>query len=415
MANAFTEDDAALLAELGIATETQEPARHTLREERIIAGFAEIHRFAEAHNHAPQHGETREIFERLYATRLDRIRACEEYRTLVEPLDSHGLLTAAVQAPAGGAADLDDEALLAALGVEASPITDLRHVRSTAEKRAAEEVANRDRCENFARFKPLFEQVQKELDSGLRETRRFEMKAEIEKGRFFIVGGQKAYVADMGKISLNEQGRTDARLRVIFDNGTESNMLMRSLQRALNKDEAGRRITDPVAGPLFAGTQAEGDEASGTIYVLRSKSELPLVVENRQLVHKIGVTGMEVERRIAGAHLQPTFLMAGVEVVATYALYNIDRTKLENLIHRVFDPARLDIEVMDRFGKPFIPREWFLVPVVAIDDAVEKIRDGTITEFVYDPGTAELVKQADRQDPIECVENKKERSCPPGR
>ncbi|MDB6179569.1 hypothetical protein PAF17_19035 [Paracoccus sp. Z330] len=94
--------------------------------------------------------------------------------------------------------------------------------------------------------------MQRELESGQRETRPFELKAEIQKGRFFIVEGQKAYVAEMGEETLTDQGRTDARLRVIFDNGTESRMLMRSLQRALNKDEAGRRITESVAGPLFA-------------------------------------------------------------------------------------------------------------------------------------------------------------------
>ena len=135
---------------------------------------------------------------------------------------------------------------------------------------------------------------------------------------------------------------------------------MRSLQRALHKDEAGRRITDPVAGPLFAGESAEGDLASGTIYVLRSKSDHPVVAANRDVLHKIGVTGGDVAQRIANAKLDPTFLMADVEIVATYELYNINRTKLENLIHRIFDPARLDIEIKDRFGNPVIPREWFL-------------------------------------------------------
>ena len=175
------------------------------------------------------------------------------------------------------------------------------------------------------------------------------MKAEIEKGRFFIVGGQKAYVADMRRNHYHKpRAHRCARLRVIFDNGTQSNMLMRSLQRAMNKDEAARRITDPTAGPLFSDQTIDGDEASGTIYVLRSKSDHPLVAENRDLVQKIGVTNMSVEKRIAGAQLQPTFLMANVEIVATYELYNINRTKLENLIHRIFEPARLDIEIIDR-------------------------------------------------------------------
>ncbi|MCR9177161.1 MAG: GIY-YIG nuclease family protein, partial [Alphaproteobacteria bacterium] len=209
-------------------------------------------------------------------------------------------------------------------------------------------------------------------------------------GRFFIVGGQKAYVAEKAEEFTNAQGRTDARLRVIFDNGTESNMLLRSLQRALNEDDAGRRITDSTAGPLFSDAASDGDEASGTIYVLRSMSELPLIAENRDLVHKIGVTNLSVEKRIAGARLQPTFLMAEVEIVARYELYNINRAKLENLIHRIFDPARLDIKIQDRFGNPVVPREWFLVPLHAINEAVEKIKDGSITEYVYDPAQAQL-------------------------
>jgi len=266
-------------------------------------------------------------------------------------------------------------------------------VRSSVEKRAAEEIANRDKCEDFETFKPIFEQVQKELNAGIRTSRPFELKAEIRPGSFFIVSGQKAYVAEMDEVFTNAQGRTDARLRVIFDNGTQSNMLMRSLQRSLNKDEAGRRITDPTAGPLFADHTADGDEASGTIYVLRSKSDHPTVAANRELVHKIGVTNMRVKQRIAAARLQPTFLLADVEVVATYELYNINRTKLEKLIHRIFDGARLDIEISDRFGNPVVPREWFLVPLFAIDEAVEKIRDGTISNHIYDPQSAKLIER----------------------
>ncbi|WP_289036648.1 GIY-YIG nuclease family protein, partial [uncultured Roseibium sp.] len=388
----LSDDD--ILAQLGVEAEAPKTVVHNPREERIIAGFEDIQHFVDEHGHLPRHGADNDIFERLYAVRLDRLRSLEDCRALLEPLDHQGLLAGESQKPLASS-EVDDEALLAELGVEASAssITDLQHVRSTAERRAAEEVANRQRCEDFQKFKPLFDRVQEELDAGIRETRPFEMKAEIEKGRFFIVGGQKAYVADVGEITLTDQGRTDARLRVIFDNGTESNMLMRSLQRALNKDEAGRRITEPTAGPLFADQSIDGDEASGTIYVLRSKSDVPLVANNRDLVHKIGVTNMSVEKRTAGARLQPTFLMADVEVVATYELFNINRTKLENLVHRVFEPARLEIEIKDRFGNPVVPREWFLVPLQAIDKAVELIRDGSISEYEYDPKQADFVRR----------------------
>lgn len=392
MSKNFTEEDDVLLADLGVEGEPAKAASRTPREERVIAGFEEIQRFVETHGRTPQHGEDRDIFERLYAVRLDRIREQEETRSLLARIDRQGLLTGGIATASPLLDDMDDDALLAELGIEAEvpDITELHHVRSIAERRAAEEVATRRKCEDFETFRPLFEQVQKELDMGIRETCPVELKAEIQTGRFFIVGGQKAYVAEMGKQFTQQYGDTDARLRVIFDNGTENNMLMRSLQRALHKDAAGRRIADATAGPLFAGQTVDGDRASGTIYVLRSKSDLPFIAENRELVHKIGVTNAGVEERIAGARLQPTFLMADVEVVATYKLYNINRSKLENLVHRIFAPVRLEVEIKDRFGNPVVPHEWFLVPLGSIDDAVEKIREGTITQYCYDAKTASL-------------------------
>ena len=395
MPKGFTEQDAALLDALGVETEPRKVSPNTVREERIIAGFEEIQRFADQHGRAPDRDGNRDVFERLYAVRLDRMSRMEECRKLLAPLDRQGLLRDGDGTENRALDAADDEALLAQLGVEAAPteITELRHVRSSAEKRMAEEVANRTPCEDFEQFRPLFEQAQREIDEGSRETRPFERKAEIEAGRFFVVGGQKAYVAAMGPVFTQEYGDKDARLRVIFDNGTESNLLRRSLQRALHKDPAGRRITEPTAGPLFAGHATDGDQASGTVYVLRSKSDLPRIAEHRELIHKIGVTSGNVRGRILGARLQPTFLMADVEIVATYQLYNIDRSKLEGLIHRVFGSARLDIEVKDRFGNPVQPREWFLVPLHVIDQAIEKIRDGTITRYAYDKHAASLVGQ----------------------
>ncbi len=117
-------------------------------------------------------------------------------------------------------------------------------------------------------------------------------------------------------------------------------------------------------------------------------------MRNRDVLHKIGVTGGEVARRFGNAKLDPTFLMADVELVATYELYNINRSRLENLIHRIFDVARLDVEIKDRFGNPVVPREWFLVPLFVVDEAVERIRDGTITAYRYDPKSAALVRAA---------------------
>ena len=383
--------------ELAEFAQPAKPVGRSPREERVIAGFEEIQRFVEQHGRAPQHGEDRDIFERLYAVRLDRLRAQEDCRALLEALDHQQLLSVEVTGVAEPSAEfsLDDLAaeLEGAAGDES--ITQLRHVRTSADKRVAEEIAERDKCEDFDRFEPLFAAAQRDLDAGVRTTRPFVrdaglLKADITEGQFFILGGQMAYVAEVGETFRAPNGETDARLRVVYSNGTESNLLRRSLQRALYKDEAGRRITEPAAGPLFAEDSAGDDQASGTIYVLRSKSDHPLVVANREVLHKIGVTGGDVARRIGAARLDPTFLMADVEIVATYNLFNVNRGRLENLIHRIFDPARLDIEVKDRFGNPVIPREWFLVPLFVIDEAVAKIKDGTITDCIYDPSAARL-------------------------
>ena len=365
----------------------------TPREERIIAGFEEIQRFIEQKGHAPQHGEDKDIFERLYATRLDRMREMDECRSLLAPLDHQGLLTGAVVTQAKPVEAINDDELLAELeGVAgSSDITELRHVRASAEKRAAEEIANRQKCEDFERYQPLFRQAESEVKSGVRQTRPFGKDASIDAGNFFILGGQLVYVAEKGPDFQTPNGHPDARLRVIYANGTESNLLLRSLQRALYKDEAGRRLAEPNMGPLFSDTWNEDDIESGTIYVLRSLSKHPFIAEHRELIHKIGVTGGKIESRLANAAHDATYLLAEVEIVATYKLAGINRTKLEQLFHRIFAAAQLEITIQDRFGNPVQPREWFLVPLSVIDEAVRRISDGSISEVVFDPKTARLI------------------------
>ncbi|MBI5450460.1 MAG: GIY-YIG nuclease family protein [Gammaproteobacteria bacterium] len=379
-------DDDELLDALGVEVTPLKAASRTPGEERIIAGFEDILRFHQAQGRAPLHGEGRDIFERLYAVRLDQLRKLPEAQTLLSG-------AAAAQADVS---ELDEDALLAQLGIgdepaDQSDITVLRHVRSSVEKRAAEEVADRTPCADFDRFQPLFEQVERELKAGVRITLRFGRDTSIASGNYFILGGQLAYVAEVGETIKAAYGRSDARLRVIYANGTESNLLRRSLERALYKDETGRRLTDPDMGPLFGNAPEPDDIETGTIYVLRSLSSHPFIAEHRELIHKIGVTGGKVEARIAGAEKDATYLLADVEVVATYKLHNLNRTRLENIFHRLFGAAQLDLTIEDRFGRPVKPREWFLVPLHVIDEAVQRIRDGSITEVVYDPKTALLI------------------------
>lgn len=383
-----------LRAELDEFAQPEKKGWRSPREERIIAGFEEIQRFVEQHGRAPQHGEDRDIFERLYAVRLDRLCAQEECRNLLAPLDHQGLLTGAEIAQVKPVEAISDDELLAELegAAGSAGITELRHVRSRAEIRTAEEIANREKCEDFERFLPLFKQAESDIKSGVRQTKSFGRDASVDAGNFFILGGQLVYVAEKGENFQTPNGHIDARLRVVYANGTESNLLLRSLQRALYKDETGRRLTDPDMGPLFSETWEDDDIESGTIYVLRSLSNHPFISEHRELIHKIGVTGGKIGTRIANASHDATYLLADVEVVATYKLAGINRTKLENLFHRVFAPALLDLTIQDRFGNPVRPREWFLVPLHVIDEAVQRIREGSFSAMSYDPKTARLVR-----------------------
>jgi hypothetical protein len=389
----LSDDD--LLDELGVDQEISKASPHSPREQRIIAGFEEIQRFVEQYNRYPQQGEDNDIFERLYAVRIARLREQEECRALLASFDYQGLLDGAEMTSVDLVKSMDDDDLLAELEFAANPsgISELRYVRSRAELKAAEEIAKREKCEDFNSFRPLFEEAERELNSGVRQTRPFGFGKDtsVNIGDFFILGGQIAYVAEKGDEFKAPNGHPDARLRVIYSNGTESNLLLRSLQRALYKDEAGRRLTEPDDGPLFSATWDEDDVESGTIYVLRSLSNHPFVVEHRELIHKIGVTGGKVETRIANAPHDATYLLADVEIVATYKLAGINRTKMEGIFHRIFAPAQLDLTINDRFGHPVRPKEWFLVPLYVIDEAVRRIQDRSITNVVYDPQNASLV------------------------
>lgn len=382
-----------LRSELSEFAQPEKRGGRSPHEESLIAGFEEIQQFVEQNGRTPQVGDDIDIFERLFAVRLNRLRSMEECRALLEPFDHQGLLSGVGTAEANATNSMAHDDILSELESLPGPssITDLQHVRSRAEIKAAEEIANQAKCQDFDRFQPLFKQAESELKSGVRETKPFGRDAGVTAGNFFILGGQLVYVAEVGEVFRTPNGEPDARLRVIYANGTESNLLLRSLQRALYKDEAGRRLTDPNFGPLFSEAWQEDDIESGTIYVLRSLSEHADIAKHRELIHKIGVTSGKVESRIANASHDATYLLADVEVVATYKLAGIQRTKLEGIFHRIFSQVQLDLTIHDRFGHPVRPREWFLVPLHVIDEAVQRILDGSITDVVYDPKSARFV------------------------
>lgn len=387
-----------LAAELSEFATPEKAGGRPPREERVIAGFEEIQRFVEKHGRAPQHGEDRDIFERLYAVRLDRLRALPDCRAMLAPQDHQGILAGAPSVAAQSEAiDVDELAAELAGMTDTADITVLRHVRTSADKRAADEIADRKSCEDFEAFKPLFERVSTEIKTGLRQSQSIAAgNRGIDAGDFFVLDGITLYVAEVGEPLKTTAGELDRRLRLIFANGTESNLLLRSLQRAFYNDPGARRLVSPESGQLSFGGELEADDVeSGTIYVLRSLSDHPYVTQHRDLIHKIGVTGSRVETRIANAEHDSTYLLAKVEIAATYKLAGINRTRMENLFHKLFAPARLNITINDRFGNPVQPEEWFLVPLFVVDEAVERIRDGSITGYTYDPKAARLVNVAD--------------------
>ena len=392
--------DQELLADLGITAEKKAKTSRTLKEARIVAGFEDIQRFVEEQGRHPGHGPELDIFERLYAVRLDRLRAQSACVDLLTDLDYQKLLDSKKKIDVDA---LDDEELLSNLGLESSKekssITELKHVRSASEKRtAAEEIANRKRCEDFDQFESLFEAIRSDLASGVRVTRPYSRDGEdtqtrlIEQGQFYVLNGVTAYVADIEELEKTKHGYQDGRLRVIFDNGTESNLLFQSFHRALREDQAGRFVSEIEAGPLFTEPQAVEGTESGTIYVLRSLSDQADIADKHEIFHKIGVTGGDVQKRIANAVNDPTFLLAEVEIVAEFKLFDINRTKVENLLHRFFSPARLELTISDRFGKPVQPREWFLVPLPAIKEAIDCLIDKNLHQYRYDTNSASLVK-----------------------
>ena len=406
----FTDADDALLAELGVEAKVVKPKKYTAEEERVIAGFEEIQRFVSDHGRIPRHDHENDIFERLYAVRLDRIRDEQKWRELLSDLDTDSLLDSSSVLPeskTGNEISSDDE-LLEALGVKAEKeesLTQLKHVRSRSEIKAAEEIASRQPCEDFDKFRDVFDTIQKELDSGQRITQRFEAETQISLNDSFIVEGNKAIIVYLGDEFIDHDNRYDRRLRVVYDNGTESNLLLRSMQKALWRDPAGRRIMnaghDPhplfsgghdEQGPIFVDENQE-DETTGYLYVLRSQSQHPFVVENRDLLHKIGFTRGELKDRFASAASEPTFLMAGIEVVANYRIINASAGRLESLLHRFFASARVDVKMRNEIGGTVEPREWFFVPLNCIQEAIELIRTGAITKARYDLESASIISE----------------------
>jgi hypothetical protein len=274
-------------------------------------------------------------------------------------------------------------------------LTTIRHVTQAEDRLVPDHRAEFYPCHDFDRFREMFERMQAALEAGDREVRpiNFNEEVRVDEGSLFIRKGLLTYVAEKAEMTARA-GKRDHRLRIIFSNGMESDPLLSSFRKALADDPTARAIHRHGLGAMDPDWEADRIDLTGTVYVVRSKSKDPAIAEVSGILLKIGVTTQEVRRRIADARNDPTFLLAPVELVATYDLVNLSWRKVEGLLHRFFDAARpRDLWITDRFGRKVYPREWFYVLPEHVSGAVQAIRDGNLHELEYDPESQTIRKK----------------------
>lgn len=385
---------------------TRARSRGPSQSHLAVRGFEEISAFVDAHERPPApDGPGREA---QLARRLTAILRSPERVAMLAPYDRHGLLEGSAASvsdsgpgnepchdPSENVTSLDDifsddDGLLDG---GCDDIFEARHIRFDARKNLPDEIAQRKPCEEFWRFESLFRELREEIESGTSKTERFKRESYVEEGDFFILDGILSLVDWIGEKDEGAGDRHNPRIRVIFDNGTESNMLLLSFTRALYKDRNGRRVLrdrDRALDKLRGVTHH--DERKGTIYILRSLSTNPELAGVGDL-YKIGYTEEALSKRIAGAERSSTYLEAPVQVVATYEVYNANPRAIERLIHAMLAPQRLHVTLRDADGRRYRPREWFCVPLETAKGVVERIADGTIKEYRIDTTSGKLVKK----------------------
>lgn len=376
-------------------------------DEFLLAKFNEINEFITANGREPE-ADMANVPEFMLNQRLNAIRGNADQCAALGEFDSHGLLPVtsdlkvaepeaeyhvSTEPEPKEIESLDDIFSDDALGLlddDADSIFTLRHVPKVIDM--PDKMARRKRCENFEQFEPLFKACHADLSSGEKEQYSFTGEQQIQKGQFFILHGIMCYVGDMGERE-KKNGKVNARLHLIFENGTESDMLLRSLATELYKDETGRRVLPKSDDALdsMLGIQ-DDDQVSGYIYILQSLSPNP-DIKCVQNLYKIGYATTSVEKRIANAEKEPTYLMAKVHHLSSYKCFNMNAQKFENLLHTFFGKACLDIEVSDSAGKTCKPREWFIAPLNSIEIAIQLLINGEIVHYRYDLVSEQVVER----------------------
>lgn len=357
-------------------------------DERLLRSFREIEDFFRANGRKPE-ANPADMNEFRLHSRLEGIISSVEKANSLLSVDEFGLITPPKFLESVSDIFADDSDGL--LDADPAGIFTLRNVPAQITK--PDQIAQRRKCSDFDKFESLFDLCQKEIRGGIREMRSFTGEQQIQEGHFFVLHGVLAYVAEVGERERKNK-KVNARLRLIFENGTESNMLLRSLATELYKDPAGRRVLDHHDRELEdLSFIKEDDQATGFIYVLQSQSQRPEIQQIEHL-YKIGYSTTPVEGRIRNAAKEPTYLMAPVKVVSVFKAYNLNPQKFELLIHTFFGSSCLDVSVPDANGQVHRPREWFVAPLEAIDLAVKLLVNGEIVNYRYDPDSKSVHEKA---------------------
>lgn len=245
--------------------------------------------------------------------------------------------------------------------------------------------AQKKQCEDFHLYKPLFDKVQAELKAGKRNLVKTSKTSNLDAGHFYVIGGMLVLLESIKEMTKARNGMTDGRTRCIYENGTESDILLETLRRNVLYDGYG--VTDHqdvIDSSYFNQVMTEGDRSTGFVYVLRSLSPDKDIAGVKDL-YKIGFTINPVEERIRNAEKEPTYLMAPVQIVQTAEIVNMNSHIFESLVHQVFSSVQFQVEVFDNEGNMHVPSEWYVVPLEIITLVIQKIVDGTITRYSYNP------------------------------
>ncbi len=279
-----------------------------------------------------------------------------------------------------------DDPLLKVSYEEAKLFDIPQDMRRVIAKKKPDYVAQHKLCENFDDYKPLFAKIHRELKEGKRSLVKINKTATLSAGRFYFVGGQMLLLEKIGELKKSSNFLPDARTRCIYENGTESDILLQTLRKSVVGDGyAISELQEESDGKFFNNADiAEVDKVTGYIYVLSSLSDDPAVKAEKNL-YKIGFTTQSVEQRIANAEHDPTYLMAPVKNVATYKVVNMNSQMFEDLIHQLLMSVQFQVYVYDEQGIEHQPQEWFVVPLPVVDVIIKKIMDGSIVGYTYNP------------------------------